>query len=297
MRKSNGELSVRDGNRKVGGPVAAEVHGTAKGWMGAAGQVVLLVHGFNNNFDEAQKAYLSFREHLPASGTWYLGEVQWPGDADFGFVQWLDFLSYPTEIPDARESAERLAAYLSQVARINPALELTLVGHSLGCRLILEMLGRFESGASKPAPFIRRILLMAAAVPTALSEPGKRLQKAGAQARERLVLFSPDDIVLGLAFPAGQSLARLLKYEDHFYFEAVGLNGHPESFASEKPLQACGNGHSDYWKDEDAASYLAQKMGAAVSNRLKERCLPKHETPAANELPSGTLHTYEIGSY
>lgn len=297
MRESNGELSVREGKRKVGGPVAAEVHGSATGWMGSAGQVVLLVHGFNNNFDEARKAYRSFREHLPAGGSWRIGEVQWPGDADFGFVQWLDFLSYPTEIPDARDSAKRLAAYLARVAGINPALELTLVGHSLGCRLVLEMLDRFQTGASRPSPFIRHVLLMAAAVPVALSEPGKRLQKAGTLARERLVLFSPADIVLGLAFPAGQLLARLMKYEDHVYFEAVGLNGHPESFASETPQQACGNGHSDYWKDEDAAAYLASKMGAAVPNRLKERCLPKHETAAANELPSSSLHTYEIGSY
>lgn len=295
MKKSDGELSVREAGRKAGGPVV-DARDRPAAWMDGAHRAVLLVHGFNNNVDEARAAYRQFRAHLP-QGTWRLGEVQWPGDADFGFLQWFDFLSYPTEIPDAEHSADRLAKFLVRLARANPTLELTLVGHSLGCRLILEMLDRFAGGASNPVPAIRHILLMAAAVPVALSEPGKRLQKAGSRAHERLVLFSPADLVLGLAFPAGQLAARVLKYEDAVYFEAVGLHGHPESFASETPLQACGNGHSDYWKDERAAAYLAQKLGAAVSHRLNARCLPKHQTPAAKEPASNALPSYELPSY
>jgi len=287
MSQRDGELSVREADRRgVGGPVAKEVRDDPPGWMANANQAVLLVHGFNNNQKEARKAYEKFRANLP-TGIWRVGEVQWPGDADFGFLQWLDFLSYPTEIPDARDSAERLAAFLAKLARTNPTIEITLVGHSLGCRLILELLDRFETGKSKPAPTFRRILLMAAAVPVKLSEPGKRLYKAGAQARERLVLFSPDDLVLRFAFPAGQTLAKVpFGYEQDIYLEPVGLHGHPEAFATETPLQACGNGHGDYWGDEDAAAYLAQKLGVAVPHRLKERCLPKHERPAANELPA-----------
>jgi len=66
---------------------------------------------------EQQSRYLNAQERLrPPPVLWKLGRFFWPGDANFGPLQWLDFLSYPTEITDACNSAERLAGYLSEAA-------------------------------------------------------------------------------------------------------------------------------------------------------------------------------------
>ena len=137
MIEASGELSVR--NDPVGGPVLQEVSERPKDWMLGAPRVVLLVHGFNNNQCEACEAFQDFFDLLPR-GLAKFGRFFWPGDADFGFFQWVDFLSYPTEIPDAKESARVFAEHLLRFAKLSPHTELFLVGHSMGCRLILEML-------------------------------------------------------------------------------------------------------------------------------------------------------------
>lgn len=277
MIRADGELSVR--TKSVGGRVAPRVTARPTGWLHGAHRVVLLVHGYNNNQCEACEAFRSFLDNLP-SGLGRVGRFFWPGDADFGFLQWLDFLSYPSEIPDARNSASSLAMFLASVARANPALELVLVGHSLGCRLILEMLDLFAAGSVNPRPNVKLILLMAAAVPVELAQAGRRLRRAGAMAKERLVLFSPHDGVLRLAFPAGQTLARSMGYETEVYLEAVGLFGNPLDFASETPRQAFGNGHGEYWNDPSAAASLARKLGIAMPHKLLDRGLMEREAPA-----------------
>lgn len=285
--KAAGDLSVR--KHRVGGPVAKHVSDRPQGWLSGAQRVVLLVHGFNNNYKEAGASFNAFLGNLPPV-PWDLGRCYWPGDADFGPVQWLDFLSYPSEIPDARLSAKRLAGFLSAAATRNPTLEIILVGHSLGCRLILELLDRYAKGKNAPAPAVRFVLLMAAAVPVKLSTAGERLWRASRLANDTYVLFSPDDVVLRYAFPAGQTLAAVMGMDDGFYLKAVGLNGEPREFATEDPLQACGQGHGDYWGYPEAALFLAEKLGASVARVVRERCLAYRATetaapPAARALP------------
>ena len=275
MIRADGELSVRVD--AVGGDVAARVAERPEAWLDGAYQVVLLIHGFNNNQGEACEAFENFMGLLPR-GLGRVGRFFWPGDADFGFFQWLDFLSYPTEIPDARESAARLAARLVEVAQTTPGIAFSLVGHSMGCRLILEMLEDLGTRPEAERPSIRLIMLMAAAVPVELAEDGERLRRAGDLAAERLVLYSPDDLVLHYAFPAGQTLAFGMGNEDAVYLEAVGRFGNPAGFATELPVLRSGNRHGSYWKDAAAAAMLARKLGGAVANELAENRTPENET-------------------
>ncbi len=285
MIKADGELSVRVD--PVGGDVAPRVDERPEGWLDGAFHVTLLVHGFNNDQGQACEGFGKFLDMLPrVSGR--VGRFFWPGDADFGFFQWLDFLSYPTEIPDARDSAERLATYLVSATERTPDIVFTLVGHSLGCRLILEMLENLGARPETERPTIRLIMLMAAAVPVELAEDGERLRRAGELAGERLVLFSPDDLVLHFAFPAGQTLAFAMEHEDAVYLEAIGRFGNPPDFASDLPIRRSGNGHGSYWKDRRAAAILASKLGAAVANELAENHTPEHEAPSPRALAART---------
>lgn len=273
MIGANGELSVRV--NPVGGDVAPEVRETPTGWMHGAPHVLLLVHGFNNNQREAREAFRKFRRLLPRLQA-RVGEVLWPGDADFGFFQWFDFLSYPTEIPDARLSADRLAKHLINFKQISGEIEITVVGHSMGCRLILEMLDQISRSPNTERPSIRRIMLMAAAVPVELVEAGERLRDAGLEVEDRLVLYSTADLVLHFAFPAGQTLAYGMGNEPAVYLEAVGRFGNPFDFPSEPPIARNCNGHGSYWEDRKAVALLAQKLGASVPHEIEDRCLLEH---------------------
>jgi pimeloyl-ACP methyl ester carboxylesterase len=136
-----------------------------------------MVHGFNNHAGEAARAYNGFRvqqlARVPGLSELALdrrlADVHWPGDAEWwGPLDPLDFLVYPEAVAHARESAAQLAAL---IAHALPALDVVdFVGHSLGCRVILETLQRM---ADDDTPVhVGRVVLMAAAVPADFLEPG-----------------------------------------------------------------------------------------------------------------------------
>lgn len=285
MRTADGELSVREA--EVGGEVARRVEERPPGWLHAADHVTLLVHGFNNNQREACEGFQAFLANL-APGLGRVGRFFWPGDADFGVFQLLDFLSYPTEIAQARQAAARLAEHLLAAWRLNPTMRFSLVGHSLGCRLILEMLDRLAAQPAGFRPQVDLIMLMAAAVPVELVDDRGFLRRAAAGVEHRLVLYSTRDQVLEVAFPAGQALACAIGNERAIYLEAVGRFGHPEAFASELPMNRPRNGHGDYWGDKGAAAALGLRLGAAVPREVAERALPEHATAPAHETPART---------
>jgi pimeloyl-ACP methyl ester carboxylesterase len=90
-----------------------------------------------------------------------------------------------------------------------PNLEqVDFIGHSLGCRVVLETLLALRPHA---VPIVRRVALMAAAVPSEMLEPGGRffplLTLLAAEGTRFDVLHSLQDNVLHYAFPPGQSLA------------------------------------------------------------------------------------------
>ncbi|MGH0034654.1 MAG: alpha/beta hydrolase [Myxococcota bacterium] len=277
MKEFAGTLTVRE--TSPGGGVADPAEEWPDGWMQHPGRVALLVHGFNNDEREATEAYAALRRNLP-EGPAQVGCFHWPGDADFGWFRFADFLSYPDEIPDAREAARVLANHLVDLHRDCPAVELVLIGHSLGCRVILETLRRL---VGRPAPPIAAIVLMAAAVPVELCEAGGPLCVAGSLADERIVLHSGSDSVLRFAFPMGQAAAFAIGHEPDAYLEPMGLDGDPVGFATaERDLAR--NAHGHYWGDPRVAEVIAAELGRAPARWLTFRTLPRHALPEPWEL-------------
>ena len=226
MTRLSGILSVRE--KCDGGDVADRVTEDPPGWMGGTSHLVLLIHGYNNNVDEARAAFSGLTSVLPDRFP-KVGWFYWPGDADLGWFDFLDFISYPTEIEDAKTSAKRLEDTLVRVASENPGIEVTLVGHSLGCRLIAECI---HGLAAKPdqAPRIKALILMAAALPVELVGAGSPLgQSMRRIVPEGYIFYSERDRVLQVAFPAGQTLAAGMGYETEVYLEAVGRHGNPQN--------------------------------------------------------------------
>lgn len=280
MKKPDGTLSVR--LAPSGGDVAPRVSDPEPlHWLDGATRIVLLIHGFNNSEKEADDAFNDFLARLPNDITAKVGKFFWPGDADFPF---LKFLSYPTEIPQAQESALRLASFLTGIRRQNPTVEFFLVGHSLGCRLILELLDILRTQQPPEQPAIKLISLMAPAVPTKLTEANMPLERAGQYAETRLVWFSKDDRILQFAFPAGQSLAYTMGNETSVYLEALGRHGNPHDFAN-KTMDRAGNDHGDYWRDAEAIVYLARELNSAIPQPPLTRETPTHKTASPHRTP------------
>ncbi len=214
---------------------------------------VLLVHGYNNTEGQAAAAYLGFRgrqyEQFPALAPEALearlADAFWPGDAKWwGPFDLLDFLFYPAAVGVARDEAP--AALAEAIGRIPFLVELEVVAHSLGCRLALETLDLLRRAGG---PSIGRVCLMAAAVPCEFVEAGGRFEplllSLQASFTEVRVLHSTSDLVLGLAFLAGQPAAGEPSEA------ALGYRGPPPGMpgfgANVSDFRVPHAGHGDYW--------------------------------------------------
>ncbi len=230
-------------------------------------ECLLLIHGYNNHRGEAAAAYLRFRngqcaqyeDVQPERLNAWLADTFWPGDAAWpGLFDWLDFLYYPRAVAMARASAPMLADLLWRLPRLET---IDVIAHSLGCRVTLETLRLLRQ---RGQPRIRRVCLMAAAVPCEMVAAGGEFETllwemhfAGTEIR---VLHSRADLVLMLAFGPGQALA------GEPTMGALGRHGPPPDMpgrgATLTEQRISGAGHGDYWGqksdcERSAASALA----------------------------------------
>jgi hypothetical protein len=257
-------LSVREAPE--GGNLAVSVTSDPAFPPSSARELIVLVHGFNNHMGEAAEAYEGFRDRQyplanvsPPALEPRLGDFFWPGDADWtGLLDKADFLVYPTAVNTAPEAGQRLADYLTALPNL---IVLNFVGHSLGCRVVLECISRLPP-ASRPA--IRHVVLMAAAVPTFMVESGGALASAVEAAASVVVLHSTSDTVLHYAFPPGQTIAG---HGEGFLPVALGRFGPPAGMVGRlEQHEVKGARHGDYWgvrgDDVSAASEAARAEAA-----------------------------------
>jgi Alpha/beta hydrolase of unknown function (DUF900) len=275
-------LSVR--TAPAGGDVADRVS-VVEGTLAHPTRVTLLVHGYNNTQADALASYQAFLAHSGLDGMLAAGQVcefVWPGDKRWGMAS---AMAYPLEIAKARESAARLYDFLKglQTAGGWP-LEVQLVCHSLGNRVLLELLERWVDDGSPAALRFTGCSLMAAAVPVPMAEEGGALGAAAAAPGKTLVLHSSADAVLHWAFPPGESAAG-----EGFFPQAVGRAGEPAARWSER-AQMAGYGHGDYWPGTESSKSVLAFLGGAPERALpgaaiSEHALPEPGTIAARELP------------
>src|SRR5260370_5289231 len=187
--------------------------------------MVLLVHGFNNDRAQAKESYFAMRRNLNnvlqfcgvdesrrrevQKSIW---EFYWPGYHALtstgprgmergGFESGVSAASYSLEVRKARSWVPRgLSAYLRDAA---PS-EIFFIGHSLGCRVILETIDRLVVPQNIRLP---GFLLMAGAVPVDFLTRWGRLRRAAGSVGLRYTFYSWKDTVLSLAFPPGQLIA------------------------------------------------------------------------------------------
>ncbi len=280
------ELTVRvDGQS---GAVATQVRDDGHLASSNPHHILLLVHGYNNAQQDAERSYDTFIGNiLNAIGSARvdldaIAKFHWPGDESTILGSTV---GYPFDINHARDAAARLADYLTQIPV--PTLRVTLVGHSMGCRLILEALGRITSAT----PDIGLVGLMAAASPVDFVRRGARLFRTGNPPRKVLKYFSEQDRVLQIAFPLGQWAAYQYQIEDDNYSEAIGRFGHPPEYASGVPTR---NGHSDYWPDRTIAADIAQRIAPMVPRTTPVAALPTRSLETSDRLAPRALPTRSL---
>ncbi len=214
--------------------------------------LVLLVHGYNNKLQAASDSYTLFKGLQQNSGSLnanILG-IYWPG------ANWAGPLYYMQAVEQAQLVAPLLAADLVQAAKQRGYLYVDFVAHSLGCRLVLEVVKNLLAIKSREGSLsglsVGKIVFMAGAVPVKYLEDINNLQQALKYFAGTMSLYSEADIVLKFAFPAGQTAAG-----EGFFPVALGHRHYAGgSLILPGMIQRRYNnaGHSDYWggrKDPD----------------------------------------------
>ncbi|MDP3378797.1 MAG: ATP-binding cassette domain-containing protein, partial [Brevundimonas sp.] len=174
-------------------------------------RVCFIVHGFNVDRDHGYAGYGAMAQELlglgpalnlpPVAGADLVIPILWPGD-------WhLPAINYPFEMGDVRETGRRFGAFLRGPAA--QAASFAFVSHSLGARVVLETITQAVlSGPPPQATFELAILSAPAADQDELDNPRYH---AGVKVLERImVVSSPDDEVLGFAYPAGNIIEAAL---------------------------------------------------------------------------------------
>lgn len=207
----------------------------------------ILIHGYNSSRDSCADSYDlllgNLRVVAPRLERSTL-TLSWPGH-----TQYAKAVRRAT-----RDVADQLATFLESRSR-NTSTELVLVGHSLGCRLILEALSRLAPSARQLLDRTK-IVLMAAAVPTRVLGPGRPLRTTVEACARADVFFSLFDEALAPAFPLVQIR------EQGGLTQAVGwLGGPADLWSAQHNMTPCS--HSGYWGDEDVAYRIASAVGAA----------------------------------
>lgn len=268
--------STRESSKLSGGAV---VPVRADPAMPAVSRVVVLVHGYNNTQPAARRSYDAFLENTRGGviGTfWPVAAFYWPGDKPWGT---FSRLSYPLELKSAREAAHELCVFLHKL--LGPGgtpVEIAVVSHSLGGRLLLELLD--EARRMQPRPIVSTICMMAPAVQVRGVEPGGALRSAAEVPRRAVVFHSEQDSVLKWAFPLGEFAAG-----EGLFSRAVGRFGEPRMGLWADAI-ATTHDHGEYWSGTDCAREVSRQLGSAPAWRSASHALPRHATPVHLE-PEG----------
>jgi pimeloyl-ACP methyl ester carboxylesterase len=288
------QLSVRIDPER-GGDVADAVSDVSKLRNRQSFHILVLVHGFNNTRAKAQENYDTFftllndglERHRFDIDT--IAHFHWPSDPrlDWYFAQPFNPLSYPEALVKARRAAQHLAQFIASLpppGAIPSSLKISLVGHSMGCRLILEMLQHFAPGRS---PKFAVVGMLAAAVPINLVGHGGSLNPP-TQAEPKFIKFhSSRDRILQHLFPLGQWRAYHqhvdgARIEPYYYAEAIGYLGNPSDFAESFPRPS--NGHSQYWSDRRAAFKILKALDPTFSAQAEEWEIGGYAGPEPHQL-------------
>jgi pimeloyl-ACP methyl ester carboxylesterase len=250
-------------------------------------RLVILVHGFNTSEKKARNSYKKFLTNLgvPSDdriGTWSHGRISrafwgfyWPGDHS---SLPISILSAPQIYGERRGTAETSGESLAElVMHLSDTQEIILVGHSLGCRVVLEAVRRIaiarEIHGRTGGAQITSVCLMAAAVPIGDCHGDEAPYRRRDGEPKELVLFSGHDMVLR----PGYGIAEW--FYDSQKGPAVGATGLPEDRWKDSSLDKntidTELGHRHYWDSKRSADYVGDFLAGIPIREATARAGPE----------------------
>jgi len=249
------EPRVLEGNGLIDPPDLRYLGQTLPAARIAGREVVFVTHGFNVSRREGVHALARLERDLNLPSAFVFVGVLWPGD------WWIPVINYPAEAGDAVQCGRLLARFVN--TSLSLAGDVSLVSHSLGGRLVLEAVKHL----SRPA---REVCVLAAAVDDdCLTSP--QYDAARKNAKRISVLASRGDLVLRVAYPAGDFFSDIFYDDDNPARKALGYHG-PRPRA-DRVLHAQipdhQYGHGDYFPPADLNKPNGtQKPEAFISEAL-----------------------------
>lgn len=260
--------------------------------MNGKSEVLLLIHGYNNDEEDAETSYSKFLKNIALSR---LGrrfgmnvfQVYWPGD-------WKVFsaLSYPFMVKRAPLVAEKLENLIRGMSGPGGTpMQIRIVAHSLGCRVTLELIHLINTVPQTGNHRVASFCLMAAAVPEKMVDVNGRLHDAARLNNVRSkVLHSRSDITLHWAFPVGQTAAGSGEY---FFPTAVGRSGQPEIWSSSS-VNIDGYDHSDYWKGQNTVAPVLDSLSVSHTRKIRQRVVAPDAGIARRAIRSHAVPEREV---
>lgn len=288
----------------AGGAVLRAPRATPADLLLGDDELVLLVHGYANDEPAAFASYRRFMENLGERWAAKAAGVFWPGDgrtrdadAQQSLFSFLAVASYMWQPQRARETARHLADLLGRACvdrqavaarrgRVARPLVVSIVAHSMGCRLTLELLNLVRTAILAGARLrVRSVGLMAAAVPAYHVQERGDLELAFATAERTTVYWSRSDRVLRFPFRFGQVA--------EFPFPlgwrrrgAIGRHGVEGLGARSVQVEL---DHSDYWPSVEVAEDVRDQLEPSVD-------LFKTRTPARRIAGARPLSSRRLGT-
>jgi esterase/lipase superfamily enzyme len=225
--------------------------------------VAFLIHGFNVNRAEGSAALQAFAKLLPATSASAAVAVLWPGDA------WSGPLCYPFETNKADDTAVELAKFIGD--NLLPQTRVSIVAHSLGCRVAMQAVQQLYIKGFDVA----QVCLMAAAIDNDSLAEVADYRAAAQYAGRTAVLYSPGDLVLKAAYPAGNLLSAFLHWSATTD-TALGFAGPRASSDGSIPSNVTATGipepdkvnHGDYLPNYDGTANGMQLAAARYANAV-----------------------------
>jgi hypothetical protein len=225
--------------------------------------LAFLIHGFNVNRASGVDVLRRLAGQLPAATAMGYVGVLWPGD------HWVRAISYSFEGRDADDSALELTKYITMV--IPQGTQLSFVSHSLGARVVMETIKKLNRSHYP----VRQVCLTAAAIDDfSLARP-RDYSAAVAKSDRVAVLASQKDLVLKLAYPAGDALQAFIFFRRDRVGLALGSHGPRPSGNDQVPKQVYpqqipddrGADHGHYFPGNPAgqSAQITQNQRSAVA--------------------------------
>jgi len=260
-----GSLKVSDGTKFY-----ADASGLLNDIRGR--EVFLMAHGYHVDREDGTQSLTQWKSKLEIDAQPVFIGVLWPGDCVLPI-----FIDYVWEGSEAEKSGTMLGEFVRD--NFGFAASLTFASHSLGARVVLQAIQTLADSDR-----VRNLILLAAAIEddTLLYEFNGAAKKI-----DRIsVVYSFEDHVLQLAYPAGNLIGGLIERGDPNVKAALGRFGPsapwPGKILPNPRLPSFWKyGHTDYMTTNPVAGNFTQPV--------------KVPDPSIQALPGGMLPTMPPG--